>query len=287
MDVHIRPAIAADAEACGRIIFEAFAGIADQHSFPRDFPSVEVATQLATAFINDPSGFAVVAETKGRVVGSNFLSEGDPVRGVGPITVDVSVQGSGVGRLLMRTVLERARDAIGVRLVQDAFNTRSITLYASVGFDVKEPLLLMQGTPRNKPPSRFTVRPMTGGDVCGCSELCTAVHGIAWTSELRAAIRLFTPFVVEREGRMTGYLSAATFWIINHGVAETEQDMSALILGAASMSSEPISFLLPTRQASLFRWCLSEGMRAVKPMTLMSLGHYQEPTGCHFPSVLY
>ena len=50
---------------------------------------------------------------------------------------------------------------------------------------------------------------------------------------------------------MTSYLSAATFWIINHGVAETEQDMSALILGAASMSSEPISFLLPTRQAAV------------------------------------
>ena len=60
------------------------------------------------------------------------------------------------------------------------------------------------------------------------------------------------PFVVERGSRVTGYMSAATFWIINHGVAETEQDMEALILGAASMSSEPVSFLLPSRQASFF-----------------------------------
>jgi len=59
---------------------------------------VEVATQLATAFITEPSVFGVVAEKDGKVVGSNFLSEGDPIRGVGPITVDPSVQGTGAGR---------------------------------------------------------------------------------------------------------------------------------------------------------------------------------------------
>jgi hypothetical protein len=93
--------------------------------------------------------------------------------------------------------------------------------------------------------------------------------------------------VVEREGRLTGYLSAATFWIANHGVAETEENMKALILGAAARSSEPVSFLFPTRQAGLFRWCLSEGMKAVKPMVLMARGQYQEPKGSYFPSVFY
>src|SRR5215204_6477378 len=76
------------------------------------------------------------------------------------------------------------------------------------------------------------------------------------------------PFVVERGSRVTGYVSAATFWIMNHGVAETEQDMEALILGAASMSSEPVSFLLPSRQASFFRWCCGrrvEGHRTDDP----------------------
>jgi predicted N-acetyltransferase YhbS len=287
MNAQIRAAVPVDAEACGRIIFEAFAAIADQHAFPRDFPSVEVATQLATVFIGDPSVFAVVAEFDGRVIGSNYLSEGDPIRGVGPITVDPSVQGGGVGRRLMQAVLERGRDADGVRLVQDAFNTCSIALYASLGFDVKEPLLLIRGMPRSKLDSGFNVRAMTSDDVSACARLSTAVHGHERSHELRDALRLFTPFVVEREGRITGYLSAATFWIMNHGVAETEQDMRALVLGAGAMSSDPISFLLPTRQASFFRWCLSEGLRAVKPMTLMTMGRYQEPKGCYFPSVLY
>jgi hypothetical protein len=39
----------------------------------------------------------VVAEIDGRVVGSNFLDERGPVRGVGPITVDPAAQGRGSG----------------------------------------------------------------------------------------------------------------------------------------------------------------------------------------------
>jgi hypothetical protein len=92
---------------------------------------------------------------------------------------------------------------------------------------------------------------------------------------------------LEREGRLTGYLSAATFWLTNHGVAETELDMRALLAGAGALIAEPLSLLLPTRQANLFRWCLHQGMRANKPMTLMTMGQYQEPEGCYFPSVLY
>jgi predicted N-acetyltransferase YhbS len=287
MNVTLRPATRTDADACGGIMYAAFAGIADQHGFPRDFPSVEAATQLATAFIAEPSVFGVVAEKDGNVVGSNFLSEGDPVRGVGPITVDPSVQGTGVGRQLMQGVIERAREAAGVRLVQDAFNTRSFCLYASLGFEVKEPLLLMRGTPRSEPDGNATARRMTEDDVTACARLCTAVHGHARSHELGGALRLFSPVVIERDRRITGYLTAPTFWLMNHGAAETEEDMRALILGAGAMSSEPLSLLVPTRQAGFLQWCLNEGLRAIKPMTLMTMGRYQEPKGCYFPSVLY
>ena len=58
-------------------------------------------------------------------------------------------------------------------------------------------------------------------------------------------------------------------------------------VGAAAMNSEPLSFVLPVRQAKLFRWCLREGFRAVLPMTLMAMGKYQEPKGCYMPSILY
>jgi len=287
MAIQIRPIASSDAEACGRIIYDAFKDVAENHGFPPDFPSVEIATQLATNFIAHPSIFGVAADDGGQLLGSNFLVEYDMIRGVGPITVDATAQGRGIGRQLMQAVLDRGRDAVGIRLVQDAFNTRSISLYASLGFDAKEPLLLMQGRPTNKPDPGFTVRPLSAQDLDDCTAICAAVHNIDRSGELRDALQTFAPLGVERDGRLTGYLTAATFWIMNHGVAQTEEDMRALLLGTAMASSEPLSFLLPIRQATFFRWCLSEGFRVVKPMTLMSLGHYQAPEGCYFPSVLY
>jgi hypothetical protein len=46
MPMRVRPVVAADAEACGRIIHDAFAGIAAAHAFPPDFPSAEAGTQV-------------------------------------------------------------------------------------------------------------------------------------------------------------------------------------------------------------------------------------------------
>jgi hypothetical protein len=41
------------------------------------------------------------------------------------------------------------------------------------------------------------------------------------------------------------------------------------------------------RNWELFRWCLDNGLRVVEPMTLMSVGLYNEPVGAFLPSVLY
>ncbi|MDQ3803100.1 MAG: GNAT family N-acetyltransferase [Acidobacteriota bacterium] len=283
----LRPARAEDAAECGRIIYEAFKSIHDRHDFRRDFASVEAATQLAEMFINHPSFYGVAAEVDGRVVGSNFLDERSDVRGVGPITVDPGLQQKGVGRLLMRDVIERGRGARGIRLVQDSFNMLSLSLYASLGFDVTEPLALVEGSPKAAPRAGAEVRPMREEDLAGCAALCERVHGFSRAGELRDALRHFKPYVLVRGGRVAAYASAPTFWPLNHGVAETEDDMRALLAGAAARCEEPLRMLVPTRQASLFRWCLGEGLRVVKPMTLMTMGEYQKPSGCWFPSVLF
>jgi hypothetical protein len=71
-----------------------------------------------------------------------------------------------------------------------------------------------------------------------------------------------------------------------HGVAESADDMKALLSGAAESAEEPIALLVPIR-SELFGWCLDEGLRVVKPMNLMAVGEYREPSGAWFPSVLY
>jgi GNAT superfamily N-acetyltransferase len=289
MAIAVREIEPADGDECARILYEAFGGLHDHHRFPRDFPTLEAAGQLTSNFIAHPAIWGVVAEAEGRIVGSNFLDERGPITGVGPITVDPEAQGHGVGRRLMGAVMERGAGARGMRLFQDSFNMQSLSLYASLGFEVKEPAVVISGTPRSGPPAGIEVRPLEEGDLEECESLCLAVHGFERTNELRDAVQIpvFSPSVALREGRITAYATTLTFFPAAYAVAETEDDMRALITGALAAGDEPASFLLPTRQAGLLRWCLSEGLRAVKPMTYMSIGEYRQPDGCWIPSVLY
>jgi predicted N-acetyltransferase YhbS len=287
MQVTIRRAAGADVAECGRVLYQAFKHIADRHGFPADFGSVQQATQVASYLVHHDSFFGIVAERHGRIVGSNFLAEVDPVRAVGPISVDPAVQQRGIGRSLMAAVLDRGRDAIGVRLVQDAFNATSLALYASLGFEVREPLALMSGRPSGVRRPGVEVRPLQRGDIEACATLCRQVHGTDRTHEIIEAMDGFAPFVVRRDGRVTAYATTLSMWQVAHGVAESEEDMQQLILGATAAHAEPASFLLPMRQVGLFRWSLTAGLRIVKPLTLMTLRAYQEPQGCYFPSVAY
>ena len=285
-EVTLRAVEAEDASACAQILFDAFGGIHDQHRFPRDFPALEAASGLMAMWIPHPSVWGVAAELDSRVVGSNFLDERSPIRGVGPITVDPNSQSAGVGRRLMEAVIERGEGAPGIRLLQDAFNMRSLSLYESLGFDVKEPVAVISGAPRSGPVEGVEVRPMDEGDLDECEALCRKVHGFERTGELGDAIQALAPFVAVHDGRIAAYASSVTFWPMNHGVAESEEDMTALLRGAAAQVEEPLGFLVPLR-TDLFRWCLGEGLRLVKPMNLMALGEYREPQGSWFPSVLY
>jgi predicted N-acetyltransferase YhbS len=286
--ISIRPMTPADAAASAQICFEAFRDVQDRHNFPRDFPVPEAAAGLFGAWAGQPSIFGVVAEVDGRIVGSNFLHEHDPVRGIGPASVSPDVQNAntGVGRKLMEAVIERGRGSASVRLVQDAFNMRSLALYDSLGFELKEPLALMGGKASGGLDGGVEVRRLEERDLPECEALCKKVHGFERTNELRGALQAFQPYVAVRGGRVTAYASSVTFWPLNHGVAERDEDLQAVLRGASAAASEPVTFLAPLR-SPLFRWARREGFRLLKPMNLMALSGYQEPRGPWFPNVLY
>jgi predicted N-acetyltransferase YhbS len=147
MSVQLRLAQPEDAEACGKICYEAFRNVAERHGFLPDFPSAEIPTGLFEHVIPRTDVYTVVAESDGRIIGSNVLWENCEIAGVGPITVDPNTQGTSIGRLLMEDVLKRSEISgfAGIRLVQTPFNNLTLALYSKLGFDVKEPLSVMQG----------------------------------------------------------------------------------------------------------------------------------------------
>jgi predicted N-acetyltransferase YhbS len=285
MQVHIRRAAPADAEICGRICYEAFTAVANEHNFEPELPAPEAGIGVLQMLFTHPGFYGIVAEYNGRIAGSNCLDERSNVAGIGPVTVSPEVQDRSIGRLLMQAVMDRARDRgfAGVRLVQSAYHNRSLALYAKLGFDAREPLSVMNGTLPRVVPDGCRVRAATSDDLDAANLLCERVHGHNRSGELQDGIAQGTARVVERSGLITGYASG--FGYFGHAAGESLADIQALIASADHIDGPGI--LVPTRNAELFRWCLNNGLRVVQPMTLMTMGLYNEPSGVWLPSILY
>ncbi|MEE8334276.1 MAG: GNAT family N-acetyltransferase, partial [Alphaproteobacteria bacterium] len=203
MGVLVRSISLADADTCGRICYQGYKELYERHGFPPAFPSVDAATRRIRHSTEHPAVYGVVGEIDGSVVGFNFLRELDPVRAVGPLVIDPAAQGHGMGRLLMDAVMERARGARSVRLGTAAYNFQALPLYASVGFEVKEPLLSMVGKPDGAAPvSGYDVHPMQEADFRGCEALHERVHGLSRANELRDQFVAGTVIVALRDGKV-------------------------------------------------------------------------------------
>lgn len=281
--VTLAPAQPAQIDELGRIVYEAFKDISSAHGFPPDFPSVHVARQAVGMMVSRPDFYGVAASLDGQIAGSNFLSLSDPVAGVGPITVDCAFQGRGIGRLLMSDVIRYANEhgIAMVRLVQDAYNTRSISLYAELGFDTRHALALMQASPATDP----SVRDAVNGDLDALEALCTRIYKVTRRGEVAAAIQHGFPVLARvRDGRIRAYLIPGVF---GHGVGESEEDMLALAQEAAHRATQPPLVFAPLDEADLFRKFLAAGFRTVKMMNLMTVGPYEAPARVWMPSILY
>ena len=283
--VTLRRATPEDANICGRICYEAFAAISSQHNFAPELPAPEAGVGVLGMLFSHPGFYCVVAESEGRIVGSNCLDERSAIPGIGPVTVAPDVQNGRIGRILMQAVIDRARERAfpGVRLLQAAYHNRSLSLYTKLGFEAREPMSVMQGPPLKRTVGGCAVRAATENDLDAANQICHRVHGHSRSGELRDGIGQGTALVVERQGRITGYASA--FGYLGHAVGESNLDLQALIAAADGFGWPGI--IVPTRNSELFRWCLKSGLRVVHPMTLMTIGLYNEPVGAYLPSVLY
>ncbi len=281
----VRQAMPQDSNECGRIFYDAFESIATRHNLPIEPASREFTRFLVGQMLGNEGFAALVADREGQVLGSAFVDERSVIAGIGPVTVDPAAQDAGVGRALMEAVLQRQRDrgAVGIRLVQTAYHYRSLALYTNLGFVVREPLSVIQGTPPALSIPGLSVRPAREHDLGSCNELCARVHGHDRGGELRDAITAGTAHVVERPEGICGYASGFGYgW---HAVAETNEHLIALISSAEAFMG--LGILVPTRNTELLRWCLANGLRLVQQSTLMTVGLYNEPSGAWLPSISY
>ena len=284
-NTQIRRVTREDIPVCADICYRAFGAIADEHNFPREFPSLDAAVGVLTSMISNPGFYGIAVEVDGRVAGSNFQDERAPIAGIGPISVDPEVQNSGAGRAMMQHMLDRVAQhrMPGVRLVQVAYHNRSFSLYTKLGFETREHLSVMIGSPIKETIPGYNVRLATDADVAVCDRLHFATHGHERGGELRDAIKAGTANVVEHLGRITGYATAIGYG--GYAVGESNEELKALISAATEFAG--CGPLIPSRNGELLRWCYTKGLRLMQLNTLMTVGLYNEPRSPFIPSILY
>jgi len=283
MSLNFRPGTPNDAQVCGQIAYDAFSAVNQKHGFQPDFPSPDVAIGFLESLLQRSDFYSVVAEQNGRIVGSNFLNESNPVAGVGPVTVAPDVQDQGIGGKLMENVLARAgsQNCESIRLVQASFHMRSLSLYTKLGFAVRDTMVIMSGNPLRESIPGYRVRQASENDIEVCHDLHFKLQQHDRRQTLRDGIARGTAVVVERDDRLTGFATSVTG--LGHAAGETSKDLIAII----SEADELPGMLIPTRNHELFDWCLNNGLRIGLPQTLMTMGPYAEPKGAYMPSMYY
>ncbi|HEX2284781.1 MAG TPA: GNAT family N-acetyltransferase [Mycobacterium sp.] len=284
-ELQIREATIEDAGACARIMWDAFETFATAHNFPVEPGTPEFTDLQMGAMLSTDGIFGVVAERDGKVLGSALQDERGAIVGVGPVSTDPATQDARVGRALMEALLQRSRerDVAGVRLVQTAYNYRSLSLYAKLGFAVREPLSVFQRPPDAVAVPTTSVRVATIEDVDACDDLCRRVHGHDRHPEVQGAVDRGIASVVERRGEITGYATGLGY--IGHAVGYSDDDIIAMLCAAETFVG--LGVLVPSRNTRLMTWCLDVGLRFVQQSTLMSIGLYNEPQGAWLPSIGY
>ena len=280
----LRAAQASDIPACGTTMYEAFRDIAERHNFPLDFPSAEVAGGLLHMMLEAPDFDAFVAEEDGTIAGSIFVSRRSPVGGISVVTVDPNVQNRAIGRRLMLHGMECLAEQGHTRqqLIQAGYHSRSLCLYAKLGFIAIDLLSNMSGGPISEDFPGRTVRQATDGDADACNALCRRVHGFDRPGEVAAAITQGTASVVESDGKIAAYTTGVGF--VGHGVGESNDDLKALIASVDEFAGPGV--LIPTTNGELFRWCLEKGLRVSQQLTLMDTAPAGRPDGAYWPSIL-
>jgi hypothetical protein len=102
-------------------------------------------------------------------------------------------------------VLERAKNKnfAAIRLLQASYHNRLLALYASLGFEVREPISTMQGKPIQEAIPGRSVRAAIESDIESCNAICKAIHGHDRNGELQDSINQGSAKVVLHGDKIT------------------------------------------------------------------------------------
>jgi GNAT superfamily N-acetyltransferase len=279
---------AADVPAAGQVVAVAFNDVCQRHGFPSPWPRPETAELVTGFYVGYPEARGFVAENDGRLVGSGFVHVRADKAGIGPVTVAPEAQGSGAGRAIMERLLEETRECSSVRLIQDAYNNVSFSLYSKLGFVPREVVArFVAEAPRPKlPENSLAVREMTTADLESVAALDERKTGMRRRPDFALLLGLGSQLVCEQGGRLTGFLCrvrADDEVMLGPGAAERLDDLWALLCEAVRLSGPArVRFWVTASQHELVRCAFDAGFLISSLSTYMVKGEWQPPEGPHF-----
>ena len=246
----------------------------DWHPFR---PVVEIYEEL------DPGCCVVALDDAGLLLGAAFFHPRETHVGVGIVSVSPSAFGQGVARAMMEEII-RAADGMPLRLVSNAMNIDSFSLYTRLGF---VPQMLLQSMTMQVPEEGFPgmgsrVRPATAADVVAIADLEFRLNGIRKEKDYRYFIEnqagCWRLVVIEKsDGNLAGFLAASVLpaeIMLGQGVAEDEVTMRELMIGLMDQSfrGKSVAFIIPSKATLLVLQAYAWGARNREINVLSVLG---------------
>jgi len=274
-----------DVVRAGAVIVTAFNDVFTRHGFPQPFPSAEIGIGLARGYLQLEPQECFVAVEGGQVVGSGFIHLRGDTAGIGPITVDPVCQSTGVGRAIMMAVIQAGQQCPSLRLVQDAFNPTSFSLYSKLGFVSHGTVvgLAGQGLAPTGHARGITVRDMTAEDIAGVITLDTALTGITRPQDLQFFLGRPPQLIAYSDGKLVGYvclLRTGAGAFLGPAAATDPAVLRALIARALeSEQGKALRMRLPGRHAGLLCDLLKMGFHVEVLENYMVRGPWQTPQG--------
>ena len=282
MPVALRPARADELQHAQELIVSSINDLTERHGFGA-MASVRPATFQLFAFHEDPGGFWI-AEDGGEIVGTAFSWVCGDLWFLAELFIAPRMQGSGIGRELLRRALRHA-DQAGAKtraLITFTFNTVSQGLYMRHGMFPRLPVYMFNADRaavlNTGPEVRLKYRRADASEsqIAMLAALDTSVLGVSREKHHKYLLNdpTMDGFLLYEGGDCVGYAYVASTGHVGP-LAVTKRDAMAPALNAALRiaaegQSNQISAFLPGNCEAALAVAADNRMRISFPMVLVS-----------------
>jgi GNAT superfamily N-acetyltransferase len=278
----LRPARADELQRAQELIVASINDLTERHGFGA-MASVRPAAFQLFCFNQDPGGFWI-ADDGGEIVGSAFGWVCGDLWFLAELFIAPRMQGSGIGRELLRRTLRHA-DQSGAAtraLITFTFNTVSQALYVRHGLFPRLPIYMVNVDRKALPnagsttPVKLSKAEASTSHLAALAALDTSVLGVS--REKHHHFLLDDPatngFLLHEGGDCIGYAYVASTGHIGPLAVTKREAMApafdAVLRAAAEGSSDQISAFLPGNCEAALALASERRMRITFPMVLVS-----------------